>query len=213
MSILTTPLGVGFIQVFLNTTGSKTGATVLTVMMLTIGIFACVAVMATNSRQLFSFARDKGLPFSNVLGTVSPRFAIPVNAVYVTVAFVTVLSFVQLGSAIAYMQVVSLGTAAMITTYLISISCMTLKRIRGEPLLPSKFDLGKAGLAINIISLIFLLVLWIFAFWPTAPNPTVDTMNWAVLGYGIVITFASVYYFVRGRHTYAGPVEYVRKSA
>ena len=169
--------------------------------------------MATNSRQLFSFARDKGLPFSSVLGTVSPRFEIPINAVYVTVAFVTILSLVQLGSSVAYMQIVSLGTASMITTYIISISCMALKRIRGEPLLPSKFDLGKAGLAINIIALIFLIVLWIFAFWPTSPNPTIDTMNWAVLGYGIVIIFASVYYFIRGRHTYAGPVEYVRKSA
>ncbi|KAK7179191.1 hypothetical protein DPSP01_012091 [Paraphaeosphaeria sporulosa] len=213
MSVLTTPLGVGFMQVFLNTTGSTTGATVLTVMMLTIGVFACVAVMATNSRQLFSFARDKGLPFSNVLGTISPRFEIPINAVYVTVAFVTILSLVQLGSSVAYMQIVSLGAASMITTYMISISCIALKRIRGEPLLPSKFDLGKAGLAINIVALIFLVVLWIFAFWPTSPNPTVETMNWAILGYGIVIIFSSAYYFIRGRHTYAGPVEYVRKSA
>ncbi|KAJ4294247.1 hypothetical protein N0V90_007937 [Kalmusia sp. IMI 367209] len=213
MSVLMTPLGVAYMQVFLNTTGSIAGATVLTVMMLTIAVFACVAVMATNSRQLFSFARDKGLPFSTVLGKVSPRFEIPVNAVYVTVVFVTILSLVQLGSSVAYMQIVSLGTASMITTYIISISCMTLKRLRGEPLLPSKFDLGKAGLPINVIALIFLIYIWIFAFFPTSPHPTVDTMNWAVLGYGIVIIFAAVYYFIRGRHTYAGPVEYVRKSA
>ena len=100
----------------------------------------------------------------------------------------------------------------MLTTYMISIACVALKRIRGEPLLPSKFSLGKWGLAINIVSILFLLFLWIFAFFPTAPNPAPADMNWAVLGYGLVIIFALVYYAFRGRHTYVGPVEYVRKG-
>lgn len=71
LSVLSTPLGTPFIQVFLNTTGSVGGATGLTVLMLVIAIFACVAVMATNSRQLFAFARDNGVPFSKVFSKVS----------------------------------------------------------------------------------------------------------------------------------------------
>ena len=70
MSVLTTPLGTPFIQVFVNTTGSVGGATALTVLMLVIAIFACVAVMATNSRQLFAFARDNGVPFSKTFSKV-----------------------------------------------------------------------------------------------------------------------------------------------
>jgi hypothetical protein len=69
--ILTTPLGTPFIQVFLNTTGSVRGATGLTVLMLIIAIFACVAVMATNSRQLFAFARENGVPFSKIFSKAS----------------------------------------------------------------------------------------------------------------------------------------------
>jgi choline transport protein len=61
LSVLATPMGTPFIQVFPNTT----------IMMLTIAIFACVAVMAINSRQLFAFARDGGLPFSKVFSEVS----------------------------------------------------------------------------------------------------------------------------------------------
>lgn len=71
LSVLMTDLGTPFIQVFLNTTGSKGGATGLTVLMLVIAIFACVAVMATNSRQLFAFPRDGGVPFSTVFRKVS----------------------------------------------------------------------------------------------------------------------------------------------
>ena len=71
MSVLLTPLGSQQVQVFLNTTGSAAGATGLTCIMLVIGVFACVAVMATNSRQLFAFARDNGVPFSKVFSQVS----------------------------------------------------------------------------------------------------------------------------------------------
>jgi choline transport protein len=143
---------------------------------------------------------------------VSPTLGVPVNSVYVTLIFVILLSLVNLGSSVAYTQVVSLGVASMLTSYFISIGCVTLKRIRGEPLLPSKFDLGQWGLAINIISVVFLLFLWVFTFFPTAPNRTVESMNWASLGYGCVLMFAIVYYVTHGRHVYVGPVEYVRKG-
>ncbi|KAH7072392.1 amino acid/polyamine transporter I [Paraphoma chrysanthemicola] len=211
MSVLTTDLGTPFIQVFLNTTGSKGGATALTVLMLVIAIFACVAVMATNSRQLFAFARDGGVPFSKVFSTVSPTLEVPVNSIYMTLLFVLLLSLINLGSTVAFMQVISLGVAAMLTSYLISIGCVMLKRIRGEPLLPSKFDLGRFGLAINLIAVLFLSFCWIFTFFPVAPNPTVEDMNWASLGYGTVIIFALIYYVIRARHVYRGPVEYVHK--
>jgi choline transport protein len=228
LSILTTPLGVPFIQVFANSM-STAAATGLTVLMLVIAIFACVAVMATNSRQLFAFARDNGVPFSKTfskvlnrailnlseqlltLRQVSKKSEVPVNSVYMTIVFVTLLSFINLGSSVAFMQVISLGVAAMLTSYLITISCVTLKRIRGEPLLPSKFDLGRWGLPINVIAVLFLLFSWIFCFFPIGPRPTVVDMNWAVLGYGMVLIFAVTYYVFRGRFAYVGPVKYVRK--
>ncbi|KAF2277833.1 amino acid transporter [Westerdykella ornata] len=212
MAVLTTPLGTPFIQVFLDTTKSVAGATVLTVMMLVIAIFACVAVMAANSRQLFAFARDKGVPFSSVFSKVSLTSEVPVNSIYMTLLFVGLLSLINLGSSVAYMQVISLGTAAMLTSYLISIGCVALKRLRGEPLLASRFHLGKSGPAINIVSILFLIFLLVFCFFPVAPHPDVQDMNWAALGYGIVVLFAVAYYLVRGRLVYVGPVEYVLKE-
>jgi choline transport protein len=129
-----------------------------------------------------------------------------------TLLFVVLLSLINLGSSVAYMQVISLGVASMLTSYLISIGCVTLKRLRGEPLLPSKFDLGKWGLLINLIAVVFLVFCWVFTFFPVGPHPTVVDMNWASLGYGCVLIFAVVYYIFRGRHVYVGPVEYVRRG-
>jgi amino acid transporter len=213
MSVLMSPTGVPFIQVFYNTTGSVAGATVMACIMIVIGIFAIVAVMATNSRQLFAFARDHGVPFSSFFGSVSPAYEIPLNAIYVTVVVVMLLSFIQLGSAVAMNQILSLGVGSMLTSYMVSIGCVTLKRIRGEPLLPSKFSLGKFGLPINIIALLFLVFIWVFCFFPPMPNPSVADMNWGVVGYAGVIILATIYYLIRGRKQYVGPVEYTRKSA
>lgn len=37
-------------------------------------------------------------------------------------------------------------------------------------------------------------------------------MNWSVIIYGAVIILFTTDYFLRGKKTYAGPVEYVRKD-
>ena len=86
------------------------------------------------------------------------------------------------------------------------------KKLRHEPLSPLKFNLGKYGLFINAVAIAFLMFCWVFAFFPTGPKPAVQDMNWSVLGYGVVLISAVVYYIFRERHVYVDPVEYVRKG-
>ncbi len=64
--------GYPFIQVLFNVTKSHAATDVLSfiiVITLTASVIACVA---TASRQLWAFARDKGVPFSNTVAYVSP---------------------------------------------------------------------------------------------------------------------------------------------
>ncbi|KAF2855372.1 amino acid transporter [Plenodomus tracheiphilus IPT5] len=212
VTILATPTGVPVLQVFLNTAGSVAGANGLTSILIVIGLLAAVAMMAANSRQLFAFARDNGVPFSRFFSKVHPTLEVPVNSVYMTLTVVIALSLVNLGSEVAFLQVMSLGVGSMLTSYAVSIGCVALKRIRGEPLLLSKFDLGRWGLVVNIVALVFLLFCWIFTFFPVAPRPGVAEMNWACMGYALVLMFATIYYVIHGKHVYVGPVEYVRKG-
>jgi choline transport protein len=123
------------------------------------------------------------------------------------------LSLINLGSSAALLNIASLSTCAIIASYIVSISCIALKRIRGEPLLPSKFSLGRAGLPLNIISIVFLVFVFFFSFWPMGPKPTAAGMNWSSLMFGVTVLGSLAYYWVRGRHVYVGPVEYVQKSA
>lgn len=170
-----------------------------------------MTIVATASRQLFAFARDEGLPFSSWLAKVSPSLELPLHSIIVTFVSSALLSLINIGSSVALNSVVSLTTNASLSTYMCSIGSILWRRWTGAPLLPSPFSLGSWGLAINIASELFLVVFFVFSFFPATPNPTPATMNWNILIYGVVVVFSLVFYLLRGRHRYVGPVEYVRK--
>lgn len=65
--IAKSPTGYPFMQVFLNATGSRAGTTVMSLLILLPLVGSEIACIATASRQLWSFARDNGVPFA---GTV-----------------------------------------------------------------------------------------------------------------------------------------------
>lgn len=72
-NILASATGYPFIQVFYNSTGSLSATNALTSILIMTLIASTITEVATASRQLWSFARDRGLPFSDFFSDVSPR--------------------------------------------------------------------------------------------------------------------------------------------
>jgi hypothetical protein len=71
------------------------------------------------------------------------------------------------------------------------------------PLPPSRFSLGKWGVVINTAALLYLAPLYVFAFFPSNPHPTPQTMNWGIVIYGGVTILAAIYYVLWGRKTFS----------
>jgi len=71
--------------------------------------------------------------------------------------------------------------------------------------------LGKWGLFINIVSMLFLIIAFVFSFFPPSRNPTPALMNWNILIWGCSVIGSLIYYVAVARKRYVGPVEYVRK--
>lgn len=88
---------------------------------------------------------------------------------------------------------------------------MIIRRFRG-PLPPRRWSLGRYGLAVNVGAVAFLLVVWVFVFFPLAPAVTPETMNWSILMFGSTMLFAVAYYLVVGRKTYRSPVDLVKRE-
>lgn len=210
-AVLDSPTGYPFMAVFLNTTQSVRGATAMSVLIALMFNFCNLTMVATASRQLFAFSRDHGVPLSPWFARVSPKLDVPINSVIATFIFTALLALINIGSATALNSIVSLSTNALLSSYMCSIGCMIWRRWTNQPLLPARFSLGKWGLAINIISEVFLVVIFVLAFFPSVRNPDSESMNWNILIYGVVLLGSVVYYFAKGRHVYDGPVEYVRK--
>jgi choline transport protein len=130
----------------------------------------------------------------------------------VSFAITVLLSMINIGSTVAFNAIASLGTAALISSYIVSISCVRIKRWRGQKLPPARWSLGKLGAPINDLSILYLLIVFIFTFFPETAIVNAESMNWNILIYGFTIMFAIVWFFARGKRQYAGPVEYVRKD-
>ncbi|KAL3703931.1 hypothetical protein TMatcc_009621 [Talaromyces marneffei ATCC 18224] len=211
-SILASPTGYPFIQVFFNSTGSYAGTNVMTAILILTLTASTITEVATASRQLWSFARDNGVPFGEFFSHVNPGWNIPLNSVLVSLAITALLSLINIGSTAALTAIVSLTITSLMSSYIISISCLLLKRIRGEPLPEHRWSLGKWGMAINIAALAYLCPVFVFAFFPLTSTVTVSTMNWSVVMYLGVIFFATAYYWLGGRHKFVAPVALVKRE-
>lgn len=136
------------------------------------------------------------------------------NSIVVSFVVSCLLSLINIGSTIALNNITSLSLVAILSSYIVSIGCIFWKRLTNQPLLPAKFTFSRpVGLFLNGFSLLFLVFAFIFAFWPGNPKPTAAQMNWSILIFGAVLIFAVLHYFIKARHVYDGPVEYVRKLA
>ena len=68
------PTGQPYIEILLNATGSVAGTAVMVAYIILALMFCAINMVTTSSRQLYSFARDGGLPFAKTLSKVRPMF-------------------------------------------------------------------------------------------------------------------------------------------
>lgn len=182
-------LGTGqpWAEMIYKITGSRAATIVLVLVMMLMYFFCAVNQVTTSSRQVWSFARDKGFPFHKFLSKVRPN-GVPANSVYVTLIFTCLLALIIIGSTVAFNVILSISATSLFTSYLVVIGSVIAKRIRGERFPPSKWNLGRWGMVVNIIACIFLVVAYVFLFFPPVPSPAPVDMNWACLVYGVVVS-------------------------
>jgi choline transport protein len=124
-----------------------------------------------------------------------------------------VLSLINLGSTVAIQAVASLSASLLLTSYMVSISTLLLRRYTGPSLPTRRWSLGRWGALVNIVALCFLCVFWVFSFFPATKVVTTTTMNWNCLMFAIIIVVAALYYLVKARHEYVGPVMLVKRDS
>ncbi|KAK3670989.1 hypothetical protein LTR78_009105 [Recurvomyces mirabilis] len=204
-AILSSPSGQPYQQVLYNATKREDMTVIMVTFMLLLIFFSQVTTTTASSRQMFTFARDGGLPLHSFLSKVTTTTHIPRNSVFVTFIIVSLLSLIPLGSVIAFNIITSLSSIAIFSSYWISIACRLSNRFSVNRIAEPRWNLGVAGIAVNIFALLFLTLGIIMICFPSAPNPNPTSFNWTVVIWGGVSIFALIYYFAYGRRHYASP--------
>ena len=154
-----------------------------------------------------------GLPFSSFLSHLTPSNKCPTRTTVLTWLCTCLLSLINIGSTTAFNALLSLATIGFYFSYGIPILMFFIRRFSTErPIEFGPWNLGRLGIAINILAMAFCLFLVIFLPFPTALPVTAQNMNYASVVFLGVILFSLVDWFIRGRKRYTGPIREIRSE-
>ncbi|KAF2216292.1 hypothetical protein CERZMDRAFT_64731 [Cercospora zeae-maydis SCOH1-5] len=192
-------------QILYNATGSRAGMVCLLMFPLVCMLFATTAIMTTSSRMTYAFARDGGLPFSRYLARVHKSLDVPLEALGLTTAVVTIFGLIFLGSTSAFNAIVSASVVALSVSYGIPI---LINCLRGRKQLPATrtFVLPEwLGWTANLLGIAFVIVTTILFVFPPVLPVTGSNMNYCIVAFAVVFIISVVQWFVDGAKNYSGP--------
>ncbi|PMD37860.1 amino acid transporter-like protein [Hyaloscypha variabilis F] len=205
--LLTSPLGFPYMQLFLNITQNRAGATMLVLIVSLVAVAANAAGCTSTSRTFWAFARDDATPCSKLFSRVSPRLKVPVPAIVAVTVVQMLLGLLYLGNSTAFNAVLSMAILGMYASYILPIVYMLVygrrKLGKGEF---GPFNLGRAGMLLNAVAVGWLVVAMVFSTFPSLEPVTSQNMNYAVVVMGGWLVIGTVYFFGWGRKKYVGPV-------
>jgi amino acid transporter len=170
----------------------------------------CLSIMAATIRLCFGMARDNRLPLSRPLSRVAPGLHTPVWAC-IAVAILAAVPFLQYSGA----AIIAIAATGMIyLSYFLGNLAILRARARGWPKVRAPFRLGRWGLLVNIVGLLYGGAMLVNFAWPrAASNPTpkqsgvldfhVGFLNgipilWTV--FIVIVVIGTLYYLITGRH-------------
>lgn len=194
------PIGV----LFKTVTGSAAGGFGLLFLILGIWLFAGVGALTAASRCTYAFARDGAIPGSSLWSKIDKRFDIPLWGLVLSTVVDCLLGLIYFGSSAAFNSFTGVATICLSTSYGLPILVSVL---RGRKHVEhASFSLGKFGFAINITTLVWI-VLAIFLFcMPVSLNGlTATNMNYASVVFAAFASISIAWYFIWGRKNFSGP--------
>ncbi|GIC89002.1 putative GABA permease [Aspergillus udagawae] len=221
---LASPTGYPYMEIFRQATNSISGALGMTSILLIIGICSVIGMLAATSRQFWSFARDRAVPGWRIWSKVSPSNCLPTYSILLTMTVCCLLGLINIGSSVALNAVVSMAVSGLYLSYLMVGTLLLYRRCTGAI---SQYDHGEDGAvnvpgaklawgpfhvpgiwgtAVNTYAVIYMVIVVFFSFWPSQMSVNKTTMNFSVVGTVGTILLALLYYVLRARKVYTGPV-------
>jgi urea carboxylase system permease len=207
----------GLQYIVLSVLGGPVGSVLLVAVIIAITVCA-LAVHTAAIRLMFAMARDNALPGAARLAHLDPKRRTPlVPAVLIGVAAVLIL-VVNIGSREIFTAVTSVAIIMIYIAYLLVTAPMLGKRLHGEWPGPGAgkdgyFSLGRWGLPVNIIAVVWGAVMAVNLAWPRTEVYGEGLLAWsAFIFIGAVVVVGLGWFLLRGRHQVGTLPEHLAKQ-
>jgi urea carboxylase system permease len=174
-----------------------------------IAIFVCcLAVQTATIRMIFSMARDNKLPAGAAVAKVSGVRKVPIIPALVTGILAIAICALNVGNQSAFAAITAIAIILFYLCYLGVTFPMLLRRFRGTwpPPNTGYFTMGRWGMPVNIVAVIFQILVVINLMWPRAQIYNyIGAGHWyykwaAVIFVALVYLIGFAYYFGIQRH-------------
>jgi len=211
-------LGLGPAQI-IDANFSPAFATIYLLVVSAAIFVCCLSIMAATIRLCFGMSRDNTLPFSKYLSKVSPSLHTPLWTC-IAIAVIAAIPFIQYSGA-GIIAIAATGTIYF--SYFLGNLVILRARARGWPRTKAPFRLGRWGMLVNILALIYGGAMIINFAWPRAvpftnPKPSqsgglldfhIGFLNdipilWTVFVF--IVLIGVIYYLAAGRKKEFAPV-------
>jgi len=157
-------------QAIIQSVMTKTGTTLYLLVVSAAIFICCMSILTSTIRLGFGMARDNQLPFSKTLSKVSPRLHTPIGAC-VVIGLLSAVPFIQFAGA----AVLAVGaTATIYLSYLLGNLAVLRARSKGWPKTKAPFSLGKWGMVVNIVAVVWGLAMMVNFLWPSSATSAFD---------------------------------------
>ncbi|WLF77325.1 hypothetical protein PVL30_001037 [Lodderomyces elongisporus] len=166
-----------------------------------------ISMSIALSRQIWSFARDDGLPIVyKWVKYVNPQVKVPIRAtVFAGIMSLILGLLVLINGSAGSGALFSLGICSNSLAFLTPVVLILLPYGR-RLFVPGPFHLGKVLTSVvNGLTVFWLLLIMIIAMFPDSKSVNKDSMNYTVVINIGVWALSLIYYYVWGYKSYSGP--------
>jgi amino acid transporter len=209
-------LGLGPAQI-IDANFSSAFATIYLLVVSAAIFVCCLSIMAATIRLCFGMSRDNTLPFSKPLAKVSPTLHTPVWTC-ITIAVLSAVPFLKY----AGVGIIAIAATGMIyLSYFLGNIVILRARARGWPKTSAPFRLGRWGMLVNILGLVYGGAMLINIAWPRVASNPEPSQTGGLLSFGIgflnnipilwtvaigIAVIGAIYYFAVGRRKQFAPI-------
>lgn len=165
--------------------------------------------MTSNSRMMFAFSRDGGIP--SFFHKVDARFRSPIRTIWLAATLSFILALPSLGSSVAFSAATSIATIGLYISYGLPI-LIGIVWHRNFVAMKGPFNLGGLSRVIAAAACAWIACITVVFCLPTSNPVSSQTLNYTVVAVGIIAVGAVGSWVLWAHRWFTGPAEEVAEA-